>query len=438
MRILVISDHADPLAEIGSKEAGGQNIFVYYLIKSLARLGIHSDVFTRWDRPNKKEIVRINHKIRIIRVKAGPKKYMPRDNFISVIKEFSENIFGRIQKEKTAYDVIFANYWFSGIAALKLTRKNNLPVIYIFHSIGKIRFKALKQFKFQSGNYDFFRKRIEKEMEIAQKADSIVSTSPIEKEILKKSFNISGEKIEYIPIGIDSNIFYPVDQAKARRRIGFEDKAKLILYVGRIEWRKGLGTLLYAFKEILEKFPRSKLLIVGGGKSRPAKKLEGAEMERLENIARELEIESKVFFLGAKNQKELFKYYSAADICVVPSYYEPFGIVPLESMACGTPVVASKTGGLKFTIKDGKTGFLAKPRNYQDLAEKIFQTLKLGKKHFCQNCLQRVNENFLWNNIARQYAEFFNQFKNYENRANSSLGGKIAAGQIRRNRAGGA
>lgn len=409
MRILVISDHADPLAEIGSKEAGGQNIFVYYLIKNLARLGVSCDVFTRWDRRNKKEVVHINHKIRIIRVKAGPKKYMPRDNFISVIKEFSENISKRIQKEKTIYDLIFANYWFSGITALRINKKTGLPMIYIFHSIGKIRFEALKPFKFQSDEHEFFKKRIEKETEIAQKAHQIVSTSPIEKEIIKKSFNISGEKIKPIPIGIDKSVFYPIGSLKARRLIGFGENEKIILYVGRIEWRKGLGTLLYAFKDVLEEFPKSRLLIIGGGKSRPAKKLENAEMERLKNIAKELAIWPRVSFLGAKSQKELFKYYSAADVCAVPSYYEPFGIVPLEAMACGTPVVASRTGGLKFTVKDGKTGFLAEPRNYSDLAGKISQALELGKKYFCLNCLERVEKNFLWENIARQYADFFNQ-----------------------------
>ena len=146
---------------------------------------------------------------------------------------------------------------------------------------------------------------------------------------------------------------------------------KIVLYVGRIEWRKGIGTLIYAFKETLKKIPKARLLIVGGGRTKAAQELDKNEVNRLRNIAKELRLEEKVFFLGPHKQKDLNAFYNLASVCVVPSYYEPFGIVPIEAMACGTPVVASKIGGLQYTVKDGKTGFLAKVRNYRDLSAKI-------------------------------------------------------------------
>ncbi|HOW60195.1 MAG TPA: glycosyltransferase [Candidatus Moranbacteria bacterium] len=412
MRILLISDHADPLAEIGSKEAGGQNIYVFYLAKFLCRLGILVDVYTRWDRKNKKEIVKFNNHLRVIRVKAGPKRYIPRDNFLGVVDEFTENILKRVKKEKINYDIIHTNYWFSGLIGLKVAKKIKKPLVHIYHSIGQVRFESLKKYKFQETNNAFFEQRTIFEKEIAQKADKIITTSPVEKEIIKNLFRISGEKIQTITIGVDTKIFRPIKTERARKLAKVETNGKIILYVGRIEWRKGIGTLLYAFKEVIKKYPNARLFVIGGGKSKSARKLEEAECERLKKISQELGIEKRVKFLGPKKQKELYKYYSAADVCVVSSYYEPFGIVPLESMACGTPVIASRTGGLRYTVKDKITGCLFEPKNYSDLAEKINIVLKNGKDFYTGNCLKRINDDFQWEEIADQYDNFFNQLIN--------------------------
>jgi len=412
MRILLISDHADPLAEIGSKEAGGQNIYVFYMAKFLCRLGILVDVYTRWDRKNKKEIVRFNNHLRVIRVEAGPKKYMPRDNFLDVVNEFAENVLERIRKEKINYDIIHTNYWFSGLIGLKVAKEIKKPLVHIYHSIGQVRFESLKNYKLQEINNEFFKQRTISEKEIAQKADRIIATSPVEKEIIKNLFGIREEKIKTITIGVDTKIFRPIKTERARKLARIENNGKIILYAGRIEWRKGIGTLLYAFREVIKNHSNAKLYIIGGGKSKSARKLEEAEYERLKKISQELGIEKKVKFLGPKKQKELYKYYSAADICVVPSYYEPFGIVPLESMACGTPVVASRTGGLQYTVKDKIAGHLFKPKNYIDLAEKINIVLKNGKDFYAGSCLKRISDEFQWEEIADQYDNFFNQLIN--------------------------
>ena len=403
----MISDHADPLAEIGSKEAGGQNIYVLYLAKFLCRIGIYVDVYTRWDRKNKKEVVKMNNFVRIIRVKAGPKRHIPRDDFLNVVDEFSDNVIKRIYKENQKYDIIHSNYWYSGIIGLKIAKIIKLPMVHVYHSIGKVRFDTLKNFKLHEGDNVFFQKRIEIEKKIAHDSTAIVSTSPVEKGILKKIFDIPGDKIKVIPIGVDTDVFRPIKRKSKKHNNG-----KYILYVGRIEWRKGLGTLIYAFREILSDYPGMKLKIIGGGKSSTAKKLEEAEGDRLKKIARNLNIVDNISFVGSKKQKNLYRFYSLAEVCVVPSYYEPFGIVPLESMACGTPVVASKTGGLQFTVEDNVVGKLAKPRDYKDLAKKIRAVLKKGKKHYQKNCLERVRKYFRWENIVNLYEEYFNQLIN--------------------------
>ncbi len=409
MRILLISDHADPLAEIGSKEAGGQNIYVYYLAKFLGRLGVSVDIFTRWDRKNKKEVICLNNHLRVIRVKAGPKRYIPRDNFLNVVDEFAQNILKRIKREKISYDIIHTNYWFSGIIGLKIARVIKKPLVHVYHSIGQIRFESLSKLKLQKSENEIFKKRLIAEKKIAQKANKIIATSPVEKKIIENIFKVKKSKVDVITIGVDTEIFKPVKKEKARKILKLKNNKKIILYVGRIEWRKGIGTLIYAFREIVKHFPASGLYIVGGGKSKSAKKLDNAERERLKNIAEELNIADKVLFLGPKKQKYLYKYYSASDVCVVPSYYEPFGIVPLEAMACGTPVVASRTGGLQFSIKEGITGHLAKPRDYKDLAEKIIRVLKNGKSFYRANCLERISKEFQWEKIAKEYKNYFNQ-----------------------------
>ncbi len=410
MRILLISDHADPLVEVGSREAGGQNIYVLYLAKHLAQLGIQVDIFTRWDRRNKKEVVQINNNIRVIRVKAGPRHYIPKDEFLNLVDEFSENILKRIEKERLEYDVIHSNYWFSGLIALKVSEVLKIPIISVYHSLGKVRFDTFKSFnEVEENEYDFFEKRMKAEKEIAKKSEAVISTSPIEKNIVKKIFNITGKKIKMIPVGVDTKIFRPLKKIRARKILNIPETEKMILYVGRIEWRKGIGTLLYALHEIAKECPEVKLYVIGGGKSQSAKSLEKVEMDRLQKISEELGISDKVIFLGAKKQKNLYKFYSASDVCVVPSYYEPFGIVPLEAMACGTPVVASKTGGLQYTVNDGIVGYLAEPANYNELAEKIKSVLEKGKDYYREICLARVKGNFEWGKVASEYQSYLNQ-----------------------------
>lgn len=409
MRILIISDHADPLAEIGSKESGGQNIFIYYLAFHLARLGVNVDVFTRWNRINKKQIVKINNNLRIVRIKAGPKHYISRDGFFEIVPEFTKNILKFITKEKLKYDIIHSNHWYSGLAGLEVAKRLKVPHVFVFHAIGKIRYEKLKELHDQASNYQLFIKRQAMETKIVREVTQVIATSPTEKENIKRIFHISSKKITMITEGVDTKIFRQVSTHKARKLLGFRGSNRIILYVGRIEWRKGIGTLLHAFARLIKKEPTTRLYIIGGGKSKEARKLDEQERARLQTLAKKLGISRKVYFLGPKEQKKLYLYYNAADVCVVPSYYEFFGIVPLEAMACGVPVVASRTGGLKFTVVDGVTGYHAKTRDATDFADKISQVLEKGKKSFTPNCLKRIYDNFMWEEIALNYMVYFKQ-----------------------------
>lgn len=404
MRVLMISDHADPLAKIGTKETGGQNVYVLNIATLLAKLGVKVDVYTRWDRATKQEVVEVQPNLRVIRVKAGPKSYMPRDDFLRVTDEFTRRVKQRIERESLKYDCIFSHYWFSGIIGLDIAQAYGLPQTHIYHSIGQMRYEALQDGQPHDANYLFFKTRSDWEQRIARESTSIISTSPMERDDIVRIFGVSPDKISVIPVGVDTVQFRPYHTRTIRKRLGLPTNNPIILYAGRLEWRKGIGTLVQALSELGQQWAESTLYIIGGGSTKPSKRLDSDELSRLHQIIKELGLKNRVHFLGAKPQTQMAAYYAAADVCVVPSYYEPFGIVPIEAMACGTPVIASRIGGMQFTVEDGITGYLALPRCPIDLAGKIEIVLERGKAAYAEAARHRILHHFAWPSIAQDTA----------------------------------
>lgn len=400
----MISDHADPLAKIGTKDAGGQNVYVMNVAALLAKLGVTVDVYTRWDRASKQEVVTVQPGFRVIRVKAGPKGYMPRDDFLQVTGEFTRRITQRIEREVLNYDVIFTHYWFSGVIGLAIAKAYGLPLTHVYHSIGHMRLEALKHLSPQDDQAAFFKTRDDWERRIAREATTIISTSPNERDDIVRLFGISADKIEVIPVGVDTAAFRPYHMRSVRKRLGLAISCPIVLYAGRLEWRKGIGTLVKAMAELVKKWPAAKLYIIGGGSSKTGQALDIEERKRLQGIIDSLHLQDHVHFLGARPQTVIPQYYAAADVCAVPSYYEPFGIVPIESMACGTPVVVSRTGGMQYTVEDEITGHHARPRSHTDLAGKLATVLSKGKSAYTEAARHRVLRHFAWPRIGRAIA----------------------------------
>lgn len=397
MRILMLSDHADPLAKVGSKESGGQNVYVMNTAALLARNGHKVDVYTRWDARSKQEVVQVRPGFRVIRVLAGPKGYMPRDEFLNVTDEFAARIQERIAAEEIHYDVIFTNYWFSGVIGLKLAALYDLPLTHVYHSIGQIKYETLKQVHPEEVNEQLFAVRAEWEKRIAQQANSIITTSPVEQSDIVRLFGVARKKVVCIPVGVDTQLFKPRSPRWCRQKLKLPTDKPIVLYVGRLEWRKGVATLIRAMQYLGD----AGLYIVGGGTSKATRALDSGEQTRLQGIAKELGLSRRVHFVGAKPQAKLALYYGAADVCAVPSYYEPFGIVPIEAMSCGTPVVASKTGGMRFTVHEGRTGHLVEPHNATALADKLARVLKKGKDAYAPAARAHAMEQFSWPKIAQ-------------------------------------
>lgn len=341
-RIALISVHGCPTAQLGSKDTGGMNVYIRQVAKEMSNLGIYVDIYTRYHDPNDPQVVMLAERARVIHISAGhfsdDKTDIPYH-----LPEFVCRLLEYTKQEQLSYDLIHSHYWLSGRVATILAHHWKVPHVASFHTLAEIKRSA------RVGENET-EQRTRSERKVIQSANSIVAFSQHERDAMIRLYDAPSHKIEVIPCGVDVELFRPLDQALARRKLGLQD-SKIVLYVGRLEPLKGVDILLKAVAQ-LEHGDSVKALIVGGDLK------EDLEMDRLKSLSQELGISTRVSFLGSLNQRELPIYYNAADICVVPSYYESFGLVALEAMACGIPVIASRVGGLPTIVKEGFTGYL--------------------------------------------------------------------------------
>jgi D-inositol-3-phosphate glycosyltransferase len=374
-RIAMLSVHTCPLAALGGKETGGMNVYVRDLSRELGRQGIYVDVFTRSQNP---AVPRVSDALgqngRTIHLPAGPKAPYHKNLVFDHLPEFVEGVKGFAEEEGITYDLIHSHYWLSGWVARELQKSWGSPVIQMFHTLGR-----MKNMVAQSEEEMEVARRIEVETEIMDFVDRIVAATTEEKTQMTRLYGADPAKIVIIPCGVDLSLFRPIPMDEARQRLDICERKYMVLFVGRIERLKGIDTLLEAMATVVQDFPNWKeeicVCIVGGDTSEDSTVLD-KEMERLKDLRAELGIGDLVTFLGARAQETLPDHYSAADVVVMPSYYESFGMVALEAMACGTPVIASQVGGLSFTVQDGVTGFLVPGQDPPALAEKITLLLK--------------------------------------------------------------
>ncbi len=374
-RIAMLSVHTCPLAALGGKETGGMNVYVRDLSRELGRRGIYVDVFTRSQNP---AVPRVSDALgpngRTIHLPAGPETPYDKNLVFDHLPEFVEGVKDFAQEEGIAYDLIHSHYWLSGWVARELRKSWGVPIIQMFHTLGR-----LKNIVAQSEEEMEMARRIEVETEIMAFADRIVAATAMEKAQMTQLYGADPAKITVIPCGVDLSLFRPIPMDEARERLDICDRKHMVLFVGRIERLKGIDTLLEAMAIVVRDLPNWQeeicVCIVGGDASEDSAIVD-KEMQRLQDLRAELGIADLVTFLGAQAQDALPDHYSAADVVVMPSYYESFGMVALEAMACGTPVIASQVGGLSFTVQDGVTGFLVPDRDPPALAEKTTLLLK--------------------------------------------------------------
>jgi D-inositol-3-phosphate glycosyltransferase len=401
-QIAFISEHASPLAALGGVDSGGQNVYVAETAKQLAALGFDVDIFTRWDDPQTSEIVRWQPKIRVIHVRAGKIEKLPKEELLQHMPEFRDEIIGFILNGRKRYSVIHAHFFMSALVAAEIKKILNIPFVVTFHALGIIRRI------FQGTQDGFSPDRINIEKRIVQEADHIIAECPQDKNDLIEYYYADAEKVVVIPCGFSNEEFYPVGKQAARQRLNIGLTEKIILQLGRMVQRKGVDNVIRSLTHLMRNGCDCKLVIVGGETYADYFETD-PEIQRLKDIATSEGVVDNIIFAGRKNREELKFYYSAADIFITTPWYEPFGITPLEAMACGVPVIGSNVGGIKYSVADGKTGFLVPPKDPVALAEKIAVLLNDSEllEAMKINALRRVNTMFTWRNVCYQLRDVY-------------------------------
>ena len=398
--IALISEHGDPAAEVGREEAGGQNVYVRQVGEALSRLGWQVDMFTRKANPNDSTIVQHNPHCRTIRLVAGAEEFVPRDQLFEFMPEFVEAF--REYQSKHHYPLIHTNYWMSAWVGLEVQKTHNVELIHTYHSLGAVKYRAVPN------RPAIAQTRLAVEQQILEQARCIVATSPQEEMMLRSLVSQEGQ-IEVIPCGTDLDNFHAIPKLEARQQVGLKPTDEVVLYVGRFDPRKGIETLVRSFALIERNAvdpTNLRLVIVGGSTS---DKSDGQERQRIEQLVNELGIAENVIFAGRIGHDRLPLYYTAADVCVIPSHYEPFGLVAIEAMACGTPVVASNVGGLKFTVLPEETGLLVPPQDEAAFAVAINRILsdELWARKLRRRASERVQQHFSWTGVAGQLSDLY-------------------------------
>ena len=397
-KVALISVHGDPAIDIGQEEAGGQNVYVKEVGEALARQGWQVDMFTRRSNANQAEIVQHSPNCRTIRLTAGPQKFIPRQKIFNYLPEFLQQFLDFQAQQQTIYPLIHTNYWLSAWVGMEIKKRQTVQHLHTYHSLGAIKYSSIDAIPLIA------RTRLRIERKCLETADTIVATSPQEQEHMRSLVSEKGN-IVVIPCGTNIDCFGSIDRDAGRAKIGIEPEAKVVMYAGRFDRRKGIETLIRAVaRQEVKRHENLKLMIVGG--YTPGEK-DGAEKERIDSIVRKSNIEDVTVFTGKVRHEDLAYYYAAADVCVVPSHYEPFGLVAIEAMASRTPVIASEVGGLKFSVADNKTGLLVPPKDEVAFAGAIDSILsnpqwreQLGRK-----ARKRVENKFSWNGVASQIDE---------------------------------
>ncbi len=402
----MLSYHTCPLATLGGKDTGGMNVYVRELTRQLGRLGVHVDVFTRSQDEHVPHVLHdLGYGNRVVHVPAGPETPLPKQELANHIPEFVEGVKAFACEKGIKYDLIHSHYWMSGLAAASLSDLwAGAPILHMFHTLGEMKNRVARTEAEREGEY-----RINGERQVLRRANRIVVATLAELTQLRFLYKADASKLVVIPPGVDVSHFYPIPSDEAKMYVGLKPEDRMVLFVGRIEPLKGVDTLIQAMccLQLKDKRRPVHLAIIGGDPSASREQMT-AEMARLQKLCDELAMGQTVVFLGMRDQDKLPYYYSAAEVLVMPSHYESFGMVALEAMACGTPVIASEVGGLAYLVRDGETGFTIPDQEPEKLCEKISWLLNDPELH--ESMSRRAVEyaqDYAWEKIVKQIVETY-------------------------------
>ena len=396
--LAVLAMHTSPLAPLGGRETGGMNVYVREVSAELARAGVAVDVFTRRADTASPEVEALSPGVRLIHVPAGPPERIEKEEMIALTGAFAAGVEAFAARAAPAvdasYDVVHSHYWLSAVAGRELARAWEAPHVAMFHTLAEVKLLARASEREPEA-------RRQAERELVRDVDRIVAATEHERRLLEQIYDVPRHRVSVIPLGVQRERFRPRDQAAARARLGLDADARILLSVGRIEPLKGLDILIESLREMTER--ERLLLLIVGGDDRAER-----ELARLRAVAAAAGVTELVRFVGAVPHEQLDAYYNAADVVVMPSFYESFGLVAIEAMASGVPVVASRVGGLTSTVADGRSGYLIPWRCPGPFAEKL--DLLLGNESLRRTLGATAAESmqgYEWGAVAARLLELY-------------------------------
>lgn len=355
LSIALVSEHASPLAVLGGVDAGGQNVHVAQLAAALADRGHRVTVYTRKDAPDLDSRVVLRPGVTVRHVPAGPARHLPKDELLPYMGEFGRFLIGEWQRRPP--DVVHSHFWMSGLAALAACRELDLPLAHTYHALGTVKRRHQRDSDTSPAE------RIACETEVGEGCDRIIATCRDEVAELV-AMGVPADRAAVVPCGVDPERFVPWGRVADRG-----SHRHLLVQIGRLVPRKGAAVSIAALPQV----PDAELVIAGGPP--PERVDQEPEVRRLRALARAAGVADRVRFVGGVAREEVPALLRAADVVLCPAYYEPFGIVPLEAMGCGTPVVASAVGGQLDTVTDPGTGRLVPPGDPAALGRAIASLL---------------------------------------------------------------
>lgn len=393
-RVAMLCIHTSPLDSPGkTKDAGGMNVYIQELALELAQQGVKVDIFTRCTNGQISQVVYLHPHVRVIHIKAGPLVALHKNDLYQYTPTFARHVDEFRQREGVRYDVIHSHYWISGLAGLRLACHWSVPHIMMFHTLGRLKQMANPQEAEPP-------LRLEMEQRLIHHVDRVLVATNDEKSQILRYCGATAGRVTTIPCGVDLKLFTQHNRHTARRHLGLTADIPVVLYAGRLDPFKGPDQLLRATALLRQPVQ----VVIAGGKLR-----EDKDLQQLRQLACDLQIEQQVRFLGAQPRDKMPWFYSAADVTVVPSYHETFGLAAVESLACGTPVVATRSGGLMTVVKHGVTGFLV-PRWPSAFAERIDQLLSDHALWSRMSAAARPSiEQFGWSSVAQQIYKVYDE-----------------------------
>jgi D-inositol-3-phosphate glycosyltransferase len=400
--VAVVSVHTSPVDQPGTGDSGGMNVYIRAVAERLAEQGLEVDLFTRCRGGSDHEVKELASGARVISIKAGPCAPVPKADLPRFLPEFLGGVLRETRAEGRVYDIVHSHYWLSGWVGRAAKEAWQTPLVSSFHTLGKVKNYYLAQGEIPEPD-----ERLAGESRVIAASDRILAPTPAEAGQLVGLYRANPEQIHIVPPGVDHTIFRPRSRARAPERLHLTG-LRLALYVGRLQRHKGPDVAVRTLAEAVARDPiatRNLMLAIVGGPSGPEK---GAELARVMELAVALEVEDRLVLFPPQAQARLADFYAAADVVLVPSRSESFGLVALEAQACGTPVVAASVGGLRYVVHHGETGFLVDGHDPGDHADRLLQVLRSPQRQADMgNEAARQALRFTWDVTANEVASVY-------------------------------